>query len=41
MTFDVILNTTVPFVAVGFLLGCLPMVVGLGILTLINILKKI
>ena len=31
----------VPFVGAGFLLGCLPMLAGVGILAVINIFNKI
>lgn len=41
MTVESLLYAFVPFVVVGFLLGCLPMLAGLGIHAVINIFKKI
>lgn len=41
MTISEIVNMVTPFVSIGFLLGCLPMVVGLGIMAIINIIKSI
>lgn len=36
-----VLSVLSPFVGIGFLLGCLPMVAGLGVHAIINIFKKI
>lgn len=41
MILDDVLTMIVPFVSIGFLLGCLPMLAGLGIHAVINILKQI
>lgn len=38
---DFISGVIAPFTGIGFLLGCLPLVFGLGIQAIINILKKI
>ena len=37
----VLLTMYAPFVGAGFLLGCLPMLAGIGIQVVINIFKKI
>lgn len=41
MQIDGLLTMYAPYVGVGFLLGCLPMLAGLGIHAVINIFKKI
>lgn len=41
MPLEEIPGAMAPYVGVGFLLGCLPMLMGIGIQEIINILKKI
>ena len=41
MMVEDLLTMYAPFVGAGFLLGCLPMLAGLGIQAVINIFKKI
>lgn len=41
MQIDGLLTMYAPYVGAGFLLGCLPMLAGLGIHAVINIFKKI
>lgn len=41
MAVEGITGLVVPFVGIGLLLGCLPMLMGLGILVVIDIFKKI
>lgn len=41
MMVENLLTMYAPFVGAGFLLGCLPMLAGLGIQVVINIFKKI
>ncbi len=36
-----ITGLVVPFVGIGLLLGCIPMLMGLGILAVVDIFKKI
>lgn len=41
MVLEQIFEMFLPFIPVGFLLGCLPMLAGIGIHGVINIIKKI
>lgn len=41
MTISEIAAIVAPFVGIGFLLGCMPLMAGLGVLAIINIFKKI
>lgn len=41
MVIEDVLSIIVPFVPFGFLLGCLPMLAGLGIHAVVNIIKQI
>lgn len=41
MTVEDLLIMYAPYVGAGFLLGCLPMLAGIGIQVVINIFKKI
>lgn len=41
MTFEEISMVIAPLVGVGFLLGCIPVMIGLGVNAVINIFKKI
>ncbi|WP_279232798.1 MULTISPECIES: hypothetical protein [unclassified Clostridium] len=41
MMVDELLTMYAPYIGAGFLLGCLPMLAGIGIQVVINIFKKI
>lgn len=41
MALDALVALYAPFIGVGFLLGCLPMLAGLGIRAVIHIFKKV
>lgn len=41
MALDALFEMYVPFLGIGFLLGCLPMLAGLSIHVIINIFKKV
>lgn len=41
MTFESICELVLPFVSVGFLLGCIPMIFGIGVRGFIHIIKQI
>lgn len=40
MNFEDISRGLLPFVAVGFTLGCVPLAAGLGVQMLINVMKR-
>ncbi len=41
MSIQDIASIVAPFVGIGFLLGCMPLMAGLGVHAVINIFKKI
>lgn len=41
MSIEEISAVLAPFVGIGFLLGCFPLVAGLGVQAIINIFKKV
>lgn len=41
MTMEQIFEIVAPMTGIGFLLGCIPMLMGMGIQAIINIFKKI
>lgn len=41
MSIEEIFDLVAPITGIGFLLGCIPLLMGIGIQVVINILKKI